>query len=371
MSKHMLYPLRRVKQIRTLTLPHIKFLHTAVTPRAALMDRKFVAYPDTQRFDSFRLNYLKASSNRCVDFHGTVKIHGSNVSIIFKSANTWQIQSRNRILSSEEDMYECYAKLNHAPLSEIAHEISKLAGTSKGPVWDDIMVVGEWAGKGIQNGVGVSNVDKFLAIFNIRIGTKWQDIRKFRTVALPEYRIFNICDFPTYPMRVDLSSLKDVERAEKEMQTLVEEIDKNCPVAAQLGVEGGGEGIVYTFHPPEPSDRLLHFKVKGPSHQIVRKDKLCKIPPGLASSIAAFIEYAVTEARLDQGITYLEEMNIPVEDESAGKYIGWVVKDVFKEESHTMEEMGLKEKDVKSQLSKTVREGWKVRLKAAQRKDLK
>jgi len=334
------------------------------------MDEKFVAYPDTRQFDSFRQHYLKNSSDGCLDFHGTVKLHGSNVSIIFKSASTWQIQSRNRILSAQEDMYECYAKLNKAPLNDVAQQILRLAGTTDEDIWDDIMVVGEWAGRGIQNGIGVSKVDKFFAIFNIRIGTKWQDIRKFQTVAVPEYRIFNICDFPTYLMKIDLLSLTDVERAEKEMRILVDEIDKKCPVAAQMGVEGGGEGIVYTFHPPEATHRLYHFKVKGPSHQIVRKDKLSKVPPGLASAVAAFIEYAVTEARLDQGIAYLEEMNIPVEDESTGKYIGWVVKDVFKEESHTMEKMGLKEKDVKSQLSRTVREGWTIRLKAAQRNDL-
>lgn len=369
-TKQMVHPRMRVSQIRTLTLPHIKLLHTAVSRLAGFMDEKFVAYPDTRSFDAFRQHYLKAFSDSCLDFHGTVKLHGANVSIIFKSTNSWHIQSRNRILSSEEDMCECYAKLNNAPLSQMAQKISQLAGTSDGSVWDDIMVAGEWAGNGIQKGVGVNNVDKFFAIFNIRVGNKWQDIRKFRTVALPEHRIFNICDFPTYDMRIDLLSSKDMDRAEKEMQTLVEEIDKKCPVAAQLGVEGCGEGIVYTFYPPEPSTCLLHFKVKGPSHQIVRREKLCKVPPGLSSSIAAFIEYAVTEARLDQGITYLEEMNIPIEDESTGKYIGWVVKDVFKEETHTMEKMGLKEKDVKSQLSKTVREGWKVRLKAAQRKDL-
>ena len=358
---------RPVSQIPSLTLPVIKFLHITVTPR---MDEKFVAYPSTHQFDSFRQHYLKTSSSGCLEFHGTVKIHGSNVSIIFKSANTWQIQSRNRILSKQEDMSECYAKLNNAPLNEVAQQILRVAGTADEDSWDNIMIVGEWAGKGIQNGIGVSKVDKFFAIFNIRIGTKWQDIRKFQTVALPEYRIFNICDFPTYSITINLLSLTDVERAEKEMQMLVDEIDKKCPVAAQMGIEGGGEGIVYTFHPSEPTDRLYHFKVKGPSHQIVRKEKLFKIPPGLASSVAAFIEYAVTEARLDQGIAYLEEMNIPVKDESTGKYIAWVVKDVFKEETHTMEKMRLQEKDVKSQLSKTVREGWKIRLKAAQRKDL-
>ena len=125
------------------------------------------------------------------------------------------------------------------------------------------MIVGEWAGKGIQARVGVSAVEKkFLTIFNIRIGRIWQDIRKFRTVSLPTHRIFNICEFPTYSITIDLSNLKDVERADQEMQTLVEEIDKYCPLAAQLGMEGKGEGIVYTYHPPVPNDTFIILRLK-------------------------------------------------------------------------------------------------------------
>ena len=273
-------------------------------------------------------------------------------------------------MSAKEDLYDCYATLNSAPLNKLAQEILRL-GNKTSDEWKDIMIVGEWAGKGIQAKVGVSSVkQKFLTIFNIRIGQMWQDIRKFRTISLPDYRIFNICDFPTYSITIDLSSLKDVERADEEMQTLVEQIDKKCPLAAQLGVEGGGEGIVYTYHPVEPDSTLYHFKVKGTSHQIVKKPKVWNVSAEKVQSIAAFIEYAVTEARLDQGISYLEEMNIPIEPESTRKYINWVAQDVLKEESHMLEQLGLKEKDIKSQLSKTIRNGWLIRLKVAQRKDL-
>ena len=65
----------------------------------------------------------------------------------------------------------------------------------------------------------------------------------------------------------------------------------------------------------------------------MRKPKAWNVSSGMAHSIATFIEYAVTEVRLDQGITYLEEMNIPIKPENTGKYINWVVKDVLKEES--------------------------------------
>ena len=161
-----------------------------------------------------------------------------------------------------------------------------------------------------------------------------------------------------------------VRRARQEHPDLVQQIDGKCPLAAQLGVIGRGEGIVYTYYPSEATGRLCNFKVKGPSHQIVRKPRVWNANAGMIHSIATFIEYAVTDVRLDQGITYLEEMNIPVSPESTGKYIKWVVNDVLKEESYRIEEMGLKEKDIKGELSKTIRNGWLVRLKVTQRKDL-
>jgi hypothetical protein len=354
-------------------------------------DEDFAAYPETSSFDRFRKYHLNDSQeNPYLDFHGTVKIHGSNITIIFTSPESLRIQSRNRILTAENDLYSCFATLNLLPLNQLAERVVELekeisteaipedarakcvdeAKTESSEEWPEVMIAGEWAGKGIQKGVGVCQLDKFLTIFNIRINKKWQDIRKFRSVKLPEHRIYNICDFPTCSITIDLSSSADIRRADKEMQELVNEIDKRCPLAAQLGVEGGGEGLVYTYHPPVASYSLHHFKVKGPSHQIVWKQKIAKVPSERDKKISSFVEYAVTVARLDQGMAYLEEMNIPVEDKSTGKYISWVVKDVLKEETHTLEDMGLKEKDIKAELTGYVRAGWRDRLKGAQRKDL-
>jgi len=357
-------------------------------------DENFAGYPETSSFDGFRKHYLKSPpENLCLDFHGTVKIHGSNITIVFTAPDSWRIQSRNRVLSADNDMYSCFATLNPLPLNQLAERALELEkeisckvvsedtvvepadGTLAAPKptaeeWPEIMIAGEWAGNGIQKGVGVCQLDKFFTIFNIRINKKWQDIRKFRTVCLPEHRIFSICDFPSYSITIDLSSKTDVLRADKEMNELANEIDKRCPLAAQLGVEGGGEGLVYTYHPPVASYRLHHFKIKGPSHQVVWKQKIVKVPQEQTKKITSFVEYAVTEARLDQGMAYLEEMNILVEEKNTGKYICWVVKDVLKEETHTLEDMGLKEKDIKAELTKCVRQGWRDRLKAAQRKDL-
>ena len=384
-------------------------LMISATDKAAEDHEAFVWYPKTRALWPFRKLYLAGKPTvEKLDFHGTVKIHGCNISILLSGPEKWQMQSRNRILSANEDQYGVHAKLNDAPWGTVAkeilriHERLKVEGrhpkkevktstipddditkklsvdsdrrpTSAGAEhvertgWENIMIVGEWAGKGIQKSVGVCNLERFFTIFNIRIGTNWQDLRKYKSISLPTHRIFNICDFPTYPLTIDLTDLTDVDRAEKQLTKMVERIDKECPVSAYFGVKGTGEGLVFTYHPPEPSGVLYHFKVKGESHAVVNKDRVDNVPKEKAARINAFVEYAVTEARLDQGLEYLKEMLIPVEAESTGEYIKWVAGDILKEESDKLEEMDLNERDITSKLSKAIRLGWTMRLREVER----
>jgi hypothetical protein len=344
----------------------------AETPSEDNKDENHIFYPETRQFDYFRRNFLKGTPHESYHIHlfGTVKIHGSNISLLFTNNNNdddapCRIQSRNRILSLASDHYDCYRTLSQTPLNDL---VTQIINIHSGP-WTEIMVVGEWAGKGIMKGVGVSEVEpKFFTIFNIRIEQKWQDIRTYRTVALGHHRIYNICDFQSYAMTIDLKDLKDVERADKEMEAVAAEIDKKCPVAAYFGIIGPGEGIVYTYTPPVASYDLYNFKVKGPSHRITKKPKVTNAKTlDLAQSIAAFVKYCITPARLDQGILYLEEMGNPIHSLSTGVYIRWVVLDVLKEEGYTLEERNLKEKDVRQALTDAAREGWQVRLRAALR----
>jgi hypothetical protein len=332
-------------------------------------DENHIFYPETRTFDSFRRHFLSTQDppeSSHVDFFGTIKIHGSNISLIFTNDDQpCRIQSRNRILSPDSDLYDCHRSLSRAPLNDL---VSQIATIYSDP-WTEIMVVAEWAGKGIMKGVGTSLVEpKFLTIFNIRIERKWQDIRKYRTVALRDHRIYNICDFPSYSITIDLRDLNDVERADQEMDALVAVIDKKCPVAAYFGIDGPGEGIVYTYIPPQTSYHLYNFKVKSTSHQIVRKSTVVDAKTvGLTRSVDAFVQYCITPARLDQGISYLEEMGKQIQPSSTGDYIRWVVRDALNEEGYTLEERNLKEKDVKQALTIAVRRGWEVRLKAALR----
>lgn len=329
----------------------------------------FTGYPETRSFDAFRKHYLQtAHEEHSLEFHGTVKIHGANISIVYSNATTWRIHSRNRVLSREDDLYGCFATLSRVPLENLAEQISDTYGDS----WSELVVVGEWAGKGIHKGVAICQVEKLFTLFNVRIDGKWQDFRKFRHVSLPTYRVFNICDFPTFAVTVNLRLLHEVLRAEKDIDALLREVEKKCPVASFFGVDGPGEGIVFTSYSHPPTNKLINFKVKGSALETVNRTRIDAIPVEMVEAIAVFVEYAVTDRRLDQGLEYLEEMQKPIDPKSTGVYIGWVVRDVFKEEIHMLEEMKLerKVKEVKQAVTSAVREGWKVRLQAAQRHDL-
>eukprot|EP00798_Chlamydomonas_sp_ICE-L_P032096 gene32096-biopygen9572 len=68
---------------------------------------------------------------------------------------------------------------------------------------------------------------------------------KYSTVFCQEEWIFNIMNFPTYDVEVDMS---DTQPAQEYMADLTNSVDAECPFAYQLaGVKGGGgEGIVWT-----------------------------------------------------------------------------------------------------------------------------
>jgi hypothetical protein len=327
-------------------------------------------YPETKLFDAFRKEYLRRHDEEgSLGFHGTVKIHGANISIVYSNRDTWRIHSRNRVISKENDLYGCFSALSCVPLNRLVQQVAEIYREP----WSELVIVGEWAGKGIHRGAAVCNLDKFFTIFNIRIDGKWHDIRRFRNVSLPEYRIFNICDFPTFSITLNLRDIDDVVRVEKEIESYIHAIEQTCPVAAHFGVNGPGEGLVFTYFPSSPSPSLLGFKAKCSAFETINRTALPSIPQETMAAIAAFVKYALTERRLDQGIECLEEMRKPIEPKSTGVYIGWVVRDVLKEESHILEEMGLsdKTKEVKSALTDAARDGWKFRLKEFQRGDLK
>lgn len=127
-------------------------------------------------------------------------------------------------------------------------------------------------------------------------------------------------------------------------------------------IELTGEGIVWESFNEHMKKRYI-FKTKGEKHQNSKVKTLTTVDVEALENMNSFIEYAVTENRMMQGIDKMVEMHIPIEMKSTSEYLRWVYNDVIKEESDTMEANGIDPKKVGSAISAKARVFWMNYLK--------
>lgn len=259
--------------------------------------------------------YQHTSDYPVLDFKGTVKLHGTNAGIVFYKDRV-EFQSRERVLSLTSDnagfMLAMSAKDLSFLISGIAFE-------------ESVAVYGEWCGGSIQKGVGLSKLPKMFVIFGYMADGHWVDINRSDS----NQGIYHIDDFPTFNVRIDFNYPEQIQNRLIELTLQVEE---KCPVAAHFGVDGVGEGIVFTC----VSDPTIKFKSKGEKHSASKVKVLNAVDTEQVESIREFVEYAITENRLKQGLQYLSENGFELSPKSTGDFIGWVVRDVIKEEQDTI-----------------------------------
>jgi hypothetical protein len=162
---------------------------------------------------------------------GTVKLHGTNITIVYTLSNreTPQFQSRNQIITPTKDNMGAAAFLSKAPLRPLIDEIMRIYEQED---FTEVLIAGEWAGEGIHKGIALSSLPRFYAIFNIRIDGHWVDLRKYKTVHSPEHRIYNIMNFTTYSKDIDFQT--DTSDIIAEMENLTNVVASKCPVGAEL-----------------------------------------------------------------------------------------------------------------------------------------
>lgn len=334
----------------------------------------FVPYPSTPDFAKFhrdlRFNDQGHKPTKGT-FIGTVKLHGTNITILYTMSNreTPQFQSRNQIITPTKDNVGAAAYLSQVPLRPLIDEIMRIYEQDD---FTEVLIAGEWAGEGIQKGVAVCTLPRFYAIFNIRIDGHWVDIRKYKTVHSHEHRIYNIINFTNYSKDIDFKA--SISAVSAEMEQLTKVVATKCPVAAELkedlsdlmgalDISGSskmtkkpipvptGEGIVWTLVPEPPFDTTLYnFKTKSERFlAIVNAPKGSRVDRSEELAKAKdFADFAVAERRYEQGVEYLQEVGKdPKDTKNLGEFIRWVTNDVIKEEGWRMEEMGTNEQDVR------------------------
>jgi hypothetical protein len=274
--------------------------------------------------------YQHTENYPTLKFKGTVKLHGTNSSIVKYSDGRLEFQSRERVLSLEQDNDDFMTEMMKIDLSFLFTNIQ---------FNEYCAIYGEWCGGKIQKGVAINGLPKMFVIFGIKADDEWLDLPSY--LYDNKNNIYNINQFETYEVDIDFNKPELVQNKIIEMTIAVEEC---CPVGKFFNKEGIGEGIVFTCM----SDQDLKFKSKGEKHSVTKVKKLNPIDTELMNSINEFVECTVTENRLNQGITFFNENNIQVDAKNTGKFLSWVVQDVLKEENDTIINNNFDEKRVKN-----------------------
>lgn len=285
-----------------------------------------------------------------IKFTGSVKLHGTNAGVGYSVNDGLWVQSRSNIITPENDNFGFarYVEDNKTAFIELFEHILYVNPNLKD---ENIYIFGEWAGKGIQKSVGISQIEKSFFIFALKIQPK----NKSEAYYLPsnylrdnEHRIYNIEDFLTYELEIDFAR---PDLVQNKLGEITLSIEKSCPVAKAFGFEGIGEGCVWVAN---VDGHTYRFKVKGEKHSVSKVKTLAAVDTEKMNSIHDFIEYSVTENR------FMQAMNIVFPDgvidiKKLGEVIRWVVGDVTIEEADVLKESNLEPKDVNKYISNKVR----------------
>lgn len=295
-------------------------------------------------------------------FKGTVKLHGTNAGVSYNEESGMWAQSRENIITPEHDNAG-FAFFAHSHETEFLRLFIDVANKEDIDMHKNtISIYGEWVGKGIQKGVGISNIEKSFFIFGVKITPHTGTEEELK--ANPSYwvessylqntdvRIYNIEDFQTYEIEIDFNMPQLVQNKLSDLTIAVEE---QCPVAKHFGLEGIGEGIVWSI---EFNGVVHRFKVKGELHAGKSKvKKLNKVDDERVRKTLELAEKVTPTWRLAQMLeTSCDFMNGGTLDRSKlGEFIKLVMADILKEDMDLLVEAGLEPKDIGKYVSDIAR----------------
>ena len=270
-----------------------------------------------------------------IEFNGTVKLHGTNAGVQFGESGLIAFQSRNRIITREDDNAG-FANWMHERVG-IVHDSLVEAGMPT----ENTTVYGEFCGKSIQAGVAISEVEKFFVVFGVKHGDEWLDMEPLEMQH--ETRLYTSRDFDQYKVTIDFEK---PEPAINEIYELTQAVEAECPVGRLMGVSGVGEGIVWSASSDARGGSTLRFKSKGDKHSNSKVKTHRPVDAEKASATRSLAESIMTDHRLSQGFEYLAEMGLEPVMTSIGAYLKYVVSDAIAEENITIKESGIDTKVV-------------------------
>lgn len=289
-------------------------------------------------------------------FRGSVKMHGTNAAVVFSPEGV-SFQSRERVLAHDSDNAGFYNHMVEFPgeLARLETVVRKMADL---PPYIPVAVFGEWCGGNIQKSVALNGLPKMFVVFAIRAGGEWLDLDNFDAAPFKAVSIFSVLQFEQFEVDIDFSK---PETAQNALGEITQRVDARCPVAAEFGSVGVGEGVVWRCASNPSSD--YWFKVKGEKHSATKVKTLAAVDVEAVENMREFVSKAASEARLEQGLQNLmHEQLKPFDMSSMGDFIRWVHGDILKEEADTIAANGLEPKKLGGPIAQVARTWYVNRL---------
>lgn len=288
-------------------------------------------------------------------FTGTCKLHGTFAAFLYNNESGYWIQSKENIITPEKDNagFAFFAESKKGVFIDLIKSLAKLHGIDLNS--NTIMLGMEWAGKGIQKSVGISEIDKSAFIFSHAKVSPFDQEKPSYWISTDKIdsiddRIYNIENFKTFSIEVDFNK---PELSQNKIIELTIEVENECPVSLEFGLESTiGEGIVFS-HLNEDGSRLI-FKSKGDKHSAKSKVKTLKpVDDEKINKCIQIAEQVTPSWRLSQMITEtFDTLNGGVLSRAGlGNYIKAVINDIIKEESDIIVNAGLEIKDIAKYVS--------------------
>jgi hypothetical protein len=291
--------------------------------------------------------YRHDSPYPTLKFRGTCKIHGTNSSIVMYKDGHLEYQSRERVLSLQQDNAKFMLTMSNIDVRKLFEGIE---------FSDHVALYGEWAGGNIQKGVAITGLPLMWVLFALKVDDVYKDFSQYSHIKMEEQRIYNIYQFENYEIDIDFNY---PEIAQNKLVEITEAVEKECPVGKYFGKSGIGEGVVWESI---TDDSRYIFKVKGEKHSISKVKTVAAIDVEELQGLKDFVEYAVTENRMKQGIDKMIELGLPLNMKSTGEYLRWVYNDIIKEENDVIVKNQIDPKKIGSLISAKARIFWQKHL---------
>jgi CxxC motif-containing protein len=340
--------------------------------------KKHISFPSIEQFRNIVANinrehnfvgldengeaiYDQSKPKPVLTFKGTVKLHGSNFGVCFNEQDDIWVQSRENIITPEKDNAGSafFVETNKYAFYQLFKEVSRKYNVDM--TENTISIYGEWAGKGIQKGIAISNIEKSLFIFGVKItphpkdenektSAYWVDSSFLRN---HEHKIYNIEDYKTYSIDIDFNT---PQLAQNTIIDMTIEVEDECPVGKAFGHEGIGEGVVFSHM--TSNGKVYRFKSKGEKHSKSKVKTLKPVDDEKINKIIDVVNRVTPAWRLEQAMEKTFDLinGGSIDIKRMGDFIRNVVADIMKEELDVIAEAGLEPKEINSKVSEISRQ---------------